>query len=718
VLPVVGGETSAGVIRIEPIDVLYPGPRLFTGSSASGMALADFDRDGIGDLAVAHAVSNSGLTILAGQRDGRFTLRQRLAMSGEVAAGDLTLDGAPDLLAAVRDADGVTHRFVVLLNTGDGTFEIGPSRTIGAVPAQVRIGDVDGDGMLDVLFASRASAAVFVLLGNGDGTLRPETGFPLDGSPEDVATGDWNLDGRLDVAIAVTKPAAPHAVVVLLGDAAGGLVAAGALPFSLALLALTVGDFDGDGWSDLGVGAGRFSDNQRAYIALGHGDGSFALASTSGSAILGSPRSMASDDLDGDGALDLAIARDRSPCDDILLLRGDGAGGLLINEPRSIIDTCDPPRFVTSDLTGDGLPELVALDDSGVTTYLGAGGLTFERRRDLETTSKPDELAASDFDRDGRLDLVYNFDASKSLGIQLGNGDGTFRATGHLAGIFIHQLASGDVNRDGVPDLVVSSLDEVGTLLGRGDGTFAEPVLLPIQRGSSSLIATDLTGDGATDVVTTNAATDELLFYESRGDGTLEFPSSSPVGDTPRGVVFADLDRDGILDAAVVNSSSDDVSILLGTGGGRFGPQARFPVRNEPDSIAAADLDLDGAVDLVIVGRTSTPPLVGTATVVMGDGEGGFGAPIAIESASSVTRVAAAEVDLDGVPDLVLLHPTDDLSILLGVGDGTFLPAERTRTGDGPSRIVVADVDGDGQADLVTTNVGTIRPGLSVLLHR
>jgi hypothetical protein len=606
----------------------------------------------------------------------------------------------------------------VLRNAGDGTFEAGESRATAAPWSVARIGDLDGNGLSDVVFAHHGAGEVSVGLGNGDGTLRSETHFPVGGAPEDIVTGDFDLDGRLDVAVAITKPVAPHAVVILLGDGAGGLAAFGTLPFSLAPLALSTGDFDADGLLDLAIGVGRFSDNQRVFVALGHGDGSFALASTGGSALLGSPLWMASDDFDGDGALDLAIGRDRAPCDDLLLLRGDGTGRYLVNEPRSIIDSCALPRFVTSDPTGDGLPEVLVLDDSGVTTYLATGGVSFERRRDLPTT-QPDQLVTFDADRDGRLDLVYSFQAKTSLGIQLGNGDGSFREVPALpTGIVVDQLAAGDVNRDGIVDLVVSSLDEVGTLLGGGDGTFAPPILLPIPRALSSLVVTDLSGDGAADVVATNGLTNELVVFESRGDGTLEVESVSPVGDTPLAAVVSDLDHDGVLDAVVVNSGTDDVSILLGTGGGRFGPQARFPVRNRPQSIAAADFDLDGALDLVIGGQTSAPPVVGMATVVMGDGEGRFGPPIAVPSPSGVTRVGVGDVDLDGVPDLVLLHPTHDLSLLLGAGDGTFLPPEQTRTGLGPWRIVFADVDGDGQPDLLTTNLGSIRPGISVLLHR
>ena len=114
--------------------------------------------------------------------------------------------------------------------------------------------------------------------------------------------------------------------------------------------------------------------------------------------------------------------------------------------------------------------------------------------------------------------------------------------------------------------------------------------------------------------------------FGSRGDGTLELESSSPVGDRPMGAAIGDFDGDGVLDVAVINFGSDDVSILLGAGAGRFMPQVRYPVRDQPLSIAAADLDLDGAIDLMVADNAGAPPTVGAGvTVMMGDGEGGFG---------------------------------------------------------------------------------------------
>ncbi len=353
VLPAVGSTTDLGVIRLEPIEVLYPGPRVLTGSGTQAMAAGDFDGDGVGDLAVLHAGSTSGLAILGGRRDGRFVLRQRLAVGGgALAAGDLTLDGAPDLVAGLAGG-----RALVLRNDGDGGFEATEDHALGAGAGagQPRIGDFDSDGQPDVLFASVPNRNLALAFGNGDGTLRGAALFPLPGAPEDTTVGDFDLDGRLDVAVATSNASAPHAVIVLRGDGAGGFGGTISLPFSLAPVQIEAGHFDDDGRLDLAIGAGR-DEAAKAFVELGRGDGTFALASTVGVALLGWPVSMAIDDLDADGALDLAVGRNRPGCSDLLLVRGDGAGSFFPSQNRVITDHCtEPPRIALLDQTGDAL---------------------------------------------------------------------------------------------------------------------------------------------------------------------------------------------------------------------------------------------------------------------------------------------------------------------------------------------------------------------------
>jgi hypothetical protein len=347
-----------------------------TGLNPFSVAMGDLNRDGKLDLVVAEEGHNSVLALL-GNGDGSFVeASEPLAGSNpySVAVGDLNGDGKPDLAVANSGSNSVS----VLLGNGDGTFMPKVDYATGNDPVSVAIGDLNGDGKPDLVVTNAGAYPVYgntvsVLLGDGEGNFGPKSDFGTGDGPVSVAIGDLNGDGKLDLAVANDLS---NTVSVLLGKGDGTFGAktdyssAGEYPLSVA-----IGDLNGDGKPDLAVAnyGTPAPYSKSVSVLLGNGDGRFGVTTSYGAGTYanGDLYCVSIGDFNGDGKPDLVVANTNSNTVSVLLGSGDGTFPV-----KTDYGTENNPVFVAiGDLNGDGRPDL-AVANSGsnsVSVLLNAG---------------------------------------------------------------------------------------------------------------------------------------------------------------------------------------------------------------------------------------------------------------------------------------------------------------------------------------------------------
>jgi hypothetical protein len=690
-----------------------------------------------------------------------------------VAVADVNGDGKPDLVVTDQcsDTSCMNHGFVgVLLGKGDGTFRPVVTYDSGGYNAfSVAVKDVNGDGKPDLVVANvcatsncSTGAAVSVLLGNGDGSFQAAKSYASGGQDAySVAVEDVNGDHKPDLLVANycadTNCSTDGSVGVLLGNGDGTFQAAVTYGSGgYHTVSVAVGDLNGDGKPDLVLASSCTSSSNCANgsvgVLLGNGNGTFQAAVSYSSGGY-EAQSVAVADVNGDRKLDLLVANTICAPNDcatgsvgVLLGNGDGTF-----QPAVTYDSggFSAESVAVADVNGDGEPDLLVANtcvsdgacvDGSVGVLLGNGDGTFQAAvsygangtgaasvavRDVNGDGKPDLFVANACGNNGDDGCIG------TLGVLLGNGNGTFRAAvNYGSGAYEPDLvAVKDVDGDGKPDLVVASRCDnvgncngvVGVLLGNGDGTF-KPVVTYGSGGyeAQSVAVADVNGDGKPDLVVANACADSnctsggvVDVLLGNGDGTFQAAMSyGSGGQDAESVGVADLDGDGKPDLVVANGDGS-VAVLSGNGDGTFQAATTYGSGGTgATSVAVADVNGDGKLDLVVANSCASSDCTnGSVGVLLGNGDGTFQAAVPYSSGGLYTdAVVLGDVNRDGKLDLVVASEyaissvtTGSVGVLLGNGDGTFQAAVITSTptplGDIRS-LALADFDGDGKLDL------------------
>lgn len=294
-------------------------------------------------------------------------------------------------------------------------------------------------------------------------------------------------------------------------------------------------------------------------------------------------------DFNGDGKLDLAVGYS--------VLLGDGAGNFAVATSSGSAT----PLLAIADFNSDGKPDVAS---AALRLGDGAGGLSASLSYDSSPTmyGAPTGVATGDLNLDGKPDLVVTrVGSSHVISLFLGDGTGRFSRTDLLnQGNGLSALLQ-DVNGDGKPDLVVP-YHNTGLLtvsLGDGSGGLSAPrQSTTTSTAFTSLVAVDWNGDGKLDVITVGPYGSVLM----QGDGTGSFTLRGrlPAGKNPRSVVAGDFNLDGRPDVAVADAESGEVRILFNDGTGLGSHPLAVAAGANAASLTAGDYDGDGRLDLAV----------------------------------------------------------------------------------------------------------------------
>ena len=507
-------ESAPPVVLVRPglgDGTFGPATGYGVGNNAQSVAIADMDRDGHADLVVGNfgdgdegSDLHTTVSVLHNNGDGTFG-GQRSFRTGNspyaIAVADLDGDGWPDIATANFDGDPDfnSNSITVLLSSRDGNLQQKDELPGGEYPRALAVGDVDGNGIPDLVAVNERSNTLSVMLGNGDGTF-------------------------------------------------------GARRFRTSHTALTLdpADLNGDGEVDLVVE--NVDRTSTIATLLGRGDGTFGTSADFGG--WGTYIFAAVGDVNDDGRPDVAVVSENDNVVSTLYGNGDGTLGARADHPTGQ----NPKGVQIVDLDGDGFPELVVANARvGTLSVLpGTGPGTFGVAVDYETGRFPQLLGKADLNADGRWDLVVGNAGSATVSAFLGNGDRTLTRKDLPTGDAPRSVCIADLDGDGFLDLALVAGPSVLVHRGHGDGTFDPGIEIAPHEGAYGVACADLDGDGKLDLAVTYRELRTISILLGHGD--LMFGPPIDFGASANGIAAVDLNHDGMTDLVV---ALGDITVLM-----------------------------------------------------------------------------------------------------------------------------------------------------------
>jgi len=672
----------------------------------------EFSGDGFLDIVVSF---DNEIAIYAGNGGGLFTEHSRHAV-GSVnrtpTVGDLNQDGLSDLVVV----NGLSDDITILLQMQSGGFAEGITiDDAGRAPQRAEIFDINMDGVPDLAFPSDGFSSggptIRTYIGSGDGTFTEGEILAVGGQ---IVSSDFDQDGTEDLVVFRDGDA------IFLRNTGSGFDIG--TPFAVGQVqSVASADLNGDGFPDIAIATG-----EQIGISLlaGAGNGTFIQSFPFQDADEASfAINVRAFDANFDGIVDLIFETSSLFTfflpDSTKAAFGDPFGGLEF--PTVLFDAAGEIADVDSDQVFDLTTTVDRRETRGLVTINGRDN-RIQSQETLSTDERPiASLSRIDLDADGLLDIIAMIATEDRFGNEIfdldvfyGNPDGSFEQPITVEQNFAGGFRFSDLDGNGTVEIVVSS----GTLyvLEAQDRQWTrndiQRFISFLTTRTNSFSIGDINGDGLNDIAITTFTsfsgvtnTDFRIFMQ---ESPLTFTEISTMNEFGLGSLFLeDFNEDGLADLLVAkslfSSSSEEGSrVYLGDGSGNFTLESEVYPNLISGPFALDDVDQDGAVDFF----KGFEPRSNEILLFPYLGNGQFSEPTRFDPGLDFIRTSRfADLNSDGILDVATLS-FEGLSVVFGMVDGTFGSPDYYLL-PGYTNVEFEDVDDDGDLDFILTDSDT-----------
>ncbi|MBV9957301.1 MAG: VCBS repeat-containing protein [Acidobacteria bacterium] len=561
------------------------------GGSAHSVVVADLNGDSQKDLVTDFVTgSDAGLSVALTNGTERIETADKISDgpydSGTLLLADLNQDGRNDLAVSGGPLFG-TYLYV-FLNLANGGFEF-TSFYAGAGGRYLASGDFNSDGSPDIA-ALTNYGDLTVTLNNGSGRFPSPAHFAVFGTADALATGDVNRDGKLDIIVASRST---NAIRIFTGNGSGGFQLTGNIYVNANPVSMVMGDFNGDGKPDVvtaNVCDGTGCPARLLTLFAGDGLGSFAppldiTTQVSPTPVLNN-QSLAAGDFNGDGRLDLTITKIAAPDSPPQITFNQGGGSF---SAFTGLPTTKPSQVITvGDVNGDGKPDIVTGGgganggDGDVQVFLNGGASGFDVPVTYAGLPYMQTILVGDTNADGKREIVFNnrepASSNSTTLWRLFNKCALNRSAGMTA----------DFDGDGLTDLsVFRPSNGYWYIIYSSNSSFHA---FAFGTNGDTPVPGDYDGDGKTDLAVFRPSTGTWYYLKS-SDGQVAYQTFGANGDMP---VQGDYDGDGRTNFAIWRPST-------GTWYTSLDPATNFGAvvwGASTDTPVPADYDGDGRTDI------------------------------------------------------------------------------------------------------------------------